>query len=143
MSATALLRIPSTHTSLEYRGRWNAHGSPLASWSGSSLSFLFTGPVLFLQLAAERRDKWNGLIRSLVWTIDGKVFSSDVADNERIQLFGENENAVSADTITAVPRHVQVILADWASEIRLEAFFVDKVRKRFYPQKPPLRQPIK
>ena len=131
-----MIELKPTHPLIERSGRWSQSSSATltASWCSASLRFLFSGSSLYIRPGkrTERKDRWNGGIPMLVWTItpedsrDSEPLVVGTADAEPLKeiVFVEKGHVpLLADRVC----YVQIMLVDWASVFEIEAIFVDSV----------------
>lgn len=128
---------PATHIDLLcLSGRWvhNANGSISTSWTGSSLSFRFSGNSLELACGenTERKDKWNGDVPMIAISINPtepttrkqNVWTAyDVEAGAKLCLPQNQERGAPSVT-------VHVMMIDWASTYELQYVIVDQVKSR-------------
>lgn len=121
-------RVLPSHANLHYTGRWRTDlsGSRIASWSGASVSFTYTGSLLRIVLGpnTQQRERDAGDLPTIVWTVDdGEPQYIRVKGATAVEL-SPLDDASGLDK----PKNVYIVLSDWASEVEIEGFDVAKAR---------------
>ena len=117
-------------------GRWSLPSpdasSRVASWCGTSISFLFTGTFLRLRTGplTERKDAFNGGTPMIACSVC--PFSQDQRrENTKTYDCGPSQEITLLDAKDlashALPIKVAITLIDWASIFELEDMIVDRV----------------